>query len=104
MRAPSAGAISPRARRPPERWIAPAGNPRPCATTTDRSRDAPRGRCKQAAAARVARRAAAQVRLAVDQIRQRLRTETSRDEVRHTPRGIRDTARPAARVARTYLA
>src|SRR5580704_10017605 len=48
-----------RARRPPERWTAPAGNPRPCATMRGRSRDAAPGRWRRAAAARLARRGAA---------------------------------------------
>src|SRR5271166_6413973 len=47
-------ARSRRAQRPPERWAAPPGNPRPCATTTGRSQDARPGRHKREAAAAVA--------------------------------------------------
>jgi hypothetical protein len=46
----------PPAQRPPEPRAAPAGHPRPCATTTDRSRDASPGPWKGTAAAILARR------------------------------------------------
>jgi hypothetical protein len=51
-------ARSHRAQRPPEPRATPAGHPRSCATTTDRSRDVSAGRWKGAAAAIVERREA----------------------------------------------
>ena len=103
MRSPSAGVISPRAICQSERSAATAGNPRPSAATTGRSRAAPPDRERSAGVAKAARRAAQQMGLAIEQSEERFRAHRPRDQIGHAPLGIGDAARPATPVAGASL-
>jgi hypothetical protein len=91
-------ALSLRARRPPEWWPAPPGNPRSCAMRTARSRGARPGR-RQRAAARVAPRAAATDAACGRSGQIRLRAQRPSGEIGHAAPGVGSAGQPAARVA-----